>query len=404
VDLLHHAVDPDVDANAESESESDSADALAVSDASAADYDGRRLVCLFSNNIERLLMKNLSSLRLLFWIVSISAIAVIVARPWGDGEKPDLLPLTPVVIPESLPPPPPPAASAVLPEVDPALQYQYYLDACCRVYSGNSGGSGTCFRVDDQYVYLLTCRHVAGGNKTAQIEFWRDGHLTKRYPARLLKTFKVDAAVLVVDRSLFGDADSENRPPRAIPVATEGPQPGDTIISVGCPGLGWQTLFEGHVVGAAKMGNYNGAAESFTFVPPPKGGRSGSGIFKDGKIVGILWGSDNKSGKGSGGKGYAVKCEDLKGLDDLVAPPDKPGGLFFTASWCRFCDEMKPIIEGLRAKGIEIREIDYDLNTTFAEMYEIGSLPAFVNQGGDTISGVRSEEELREFFCPPSGE
>jgi len=273
------------------------------------------------------------------------------------------------------------------PVEDPTDEYGYYLDACCRVYAGNSGGSGTCFKIDEQFVYILTCRHVAGSNKTAKVEFWVDGVVSKKYPAKVVRVLKVDAAVLTVERKLFEVL------PNAIPVAREGVKSGDVIISVGCPGLSWQSLFEGHVLGEVGMSkNYNGGVTSFTFVPPPKGGRSGSGIFMDGKIVGILWGSDRKS------TGYAVRCEDFVKEVELIGSREDMLGYFFTADWCNHCKEAKGIIQGLIDSGLGIQVLDYDHNTVLAELYDIGALPAYVNRKGDTLSGVRSADELRRFY------
>ena len=284
-------------------------------------------------------------------------------------------------------------ATPLLPTDSSKKQYEYYLDACCRVYVSGSGGSGVCYMIDDKYVYILTCHHVVGSAKQAQIEFWRDGYLSKKYPGVVIKTLEVDVAVIVINRNLFGAAGTSNRPPRAIPIATKGPQPKSVIVSVGCAGFSWQTLFEGHVSskGTSTMKNYNGGAPSYVFVPPPKGGRSGSGIFQDGKIVGILWGN-------SGEEGYAVRCEDF--VKTVIPTTD---GLVFMADWCDYCKSMKSTISALQKEGFQIQVFNYDLNTTLAELYGINSLPAYVNRSGDTLSGVRSIEELRSFFQKKEG-
>jgi thiol-disulfide isomerase/thioredoxin len=305
------------------------------------------------------------------------------------GGRPNVNPVIDID-PVLTPPAPVIDSEPVPPTGDLKKHYEFYLDACCRVYAGDSGGSGVCYKIDNEYVYILTCRHVVGKNKTAKVEFWHDGIVTKKYPAITVKVLKADVAVIAVKCSEF-----KGRLPNAIPVAEKGPEPGDTIVSVGCPNLGWQTLFEGHVKeGSYRSQKSNGGFRSFKFAPPAKGGRSGSGVFMDGKIVGILWGSDRKT------ESLAVRCEDfVSQVNDLEAKDDdQPGGFFFTADWCRYCKDMKPIIEALKTEGFQIQEIDYDRNTAFAKFHNVSSLPTFVDRSGNTITGVRSAEELREFF------
>jgi len=284
---------------------------------------------------------------------------------------------------------PEPGDPIVDPEPEPFDQLYEYLKATCRVRGGGSGGSGCCFAIDDKYVYVLTCRHVAGRTKTFIVEFWLDGHITGEYKATVVKTLKVDAAILKIPVSAF----KEGKLPNTIPIGEASPEEDTAIISIGCPGLSWQSLWEGHVKGSANMSpKYNGGRTSFTFVPPPKGGRSGSAIFQDGKIVGILWGSD-------GGIGYAVRCEDFrKGALSAIGSQEGSGNFFFRADWCRFCPQMNEIVVQLVQEGVDIQVIDYDENTTFAEMYEIGGLPAYVNRLGETLSGVQPIDRLREFY------
>jgi len=142
-------------------------------------------------------------------------------------------------------------------------------------------------------------------------------------------------------------------------------------------------MFEGSIVGKDQKGN-------LIFIPPPAGGRSGSGIFQDGKIVGILWGrSDERCG-------YAVSCADL--ADQLQGKQETPSNLFISASWCKACDTIKPVIEALKKAGIDIKTIDYDENTYLAELYKINSLPAYVNAKGDVLSGAQTKDTLLKFY------
>lgn len=250
-----------------------------------------------------------------------------------------------------------------------------YLRAACRIRGGGSGGSGTCFKIDGQYVYVLTARHVVGKTKSFFCEFWIDGRISGKYAGKVIKVLKVDAAVIAIPVSEFKDG----KLPVAIPISRTPPDISKPIVSVGSPRLRWQKLFEGHITklhgGKARYG-----AESFEFFPPPVGGQSGAGIIQDRKIVGILWGTTGK-------KGYAVNCMDLWILTEH-------NDIFFTADWCTFCEEMVPVVATL--DGIEV--IDYDLNSSLAYLYGVTKLPAYVNESGKVLYGVRTERELREFF------
>ena len=270
------------------------------------------------------------------------------------------------------PPPPPPPQWSPVESLDEFSDD--YLRAACRIIGGGSGGSGTCFKIDSDFVYVLTCSHVTGKTKNFTVEFWIDGRVTK-YKGKLWKSLEVDASVVRVSIDQF----KEGELPVAIPISLTPPDPSKPIVSVGSPGLGWQTLFEGHITkypgGMVRLG-----AESFEFVPPPKGGRSGSAIIQDRKIVGVLWGATDE-------RGFAVNCMDLQ---ELVTKR----GVFFTADWCVYCEEMDPIIATM--DGITV--IDYDTNASFAKMLGVKFLPAYVSRDGDVMYGVKNKKELEEFY------
>ena len=46
-----------------------------------------------------------------------------------------------------------------------------YLRSACRLRGGGSGGSGTCYKIDNDFVYVLTCRHVVGRTKKFICDF-----------------------------------------------------------------------------------------------------------------------------------------------------------------------------------------------------------------------------------------
>lgn len=180
---------------------------------------------------------------------------------------------------------------------------QNYLDATCRVKAGNSGGSGVCFNITKDVVLVLTNRHVVGKNKTATVEFWHNGSPSKKYKAKVIKVMDVDAAILSVKKSDITVL------PKAIPISTVEPKKGDVVYTVGHANLGWPKLIEGKVINFNKGGSYSRKQNNIIFVPASIGGQSGSGVFKDGYIVGLLWGSDHKTDT------TAVSCIDLIKVD-----------------------------------------------------------------------------------------
>lgn len=268
--------------------------------------------------------------------------------------------------------------------------YQSYLDAACRVRAGNSGGSGICFKEDSNNIYILTNRHVAGSNKSALVEFWHNGKVSEKYSAEIQGVFEVDVAILIVKKSAFA-----NQPiPKPISISVEEPKRGDTITTVGCPGLGWEGLWVGQVIGFSKGGAFSDNQRDINFSPPPKGGQSGSGVFKDGKIVGLLWGSDGETGS-------AVSCVDLNRILNGAPgiPPKEPPksrrpfrrlNYYFYSDSCSPCKKMTPIVDKLQKEGIDIESIDVTGMNIIT--------PSFKNKKGERKTGIVSESELRKFY------
>ena len=277
----------------------------------------------------------------------------------------------------------PPIASPVDPST---IHYEDYLRASCRLRGGGSGGSGTCFGIDSRYVYVLTCRHVVGNIKKFKVEFWIDGRITGKYDGAVSRVLKVDAAVILIPVGDF----KEGELPFAIPISPTPPtMDSKVIVSVGSPALRWQSLFEGQITGLSGLTRYG--TESLEFIPAPTGGQSGAGIIQDGRIVGVLWGSSDKSGKSASGRGYAVNSKDLQSLT-------KAENLYFMATWCGFCDQMKPVLQAVKKNGYSIRTVDYDFNVALAKLYGVTSLPSYVNHSGEVMSGVQTAKKLSEFY------
>lgn len=147
------------------------------------------------------------------------------------------------------------------------------LDATCRVSTGYSYGSGTCFYYQHGQYYILTCAHVVGQQSKIRLEFFLDGQKTSYLPGTTVWRKKVsgkpiDFAIVTIHEKYFGAY-----PPKVIPlVAKEYEiQKGDYIASAGCPSGRWAVAWEGT---ASKT-----TTSRIVFHPPPVGGQSGSAVF-----------------------------------------------------------------------------------------------------------------------------
>ncbi len=80
--------------------------------------------------------------------------------------------------------------------------------------------------------------------------------------------------------------------------------------------------------------------------------------------------------------------------------------LFFNASWCGPCRQMKPIVSNMRRQGYRMRDIDIDRNRALAAQYNVRAVPTFVfvENGSETnrISGSTSPENLRKLCSNPA--
>lgn len=161
------------------------------------------------------------------------------------------------------------------------------IEATCMV---NDGGSGVVFAEDDKSIWILTAAHcVAHRDYTPfnnqHIHFFHTGVKSHSIPVELLWTaYEIDTtkdlALLKAKKSDIGIYPL----PKVIPLANheESVRSSQMVISCGCAGGTWPTAWRGYVSYVDE--------ETFKFVPQPKPGRSGSGIFTaDGsKVLGIV--------------------------------------------------------------------------------------------------------------------
>ena len=65
--------------------------------------------------------------------------------------------------------------------------------------------------------------------------------------------------------------------------------------------------------------------------------------------------------------------------------------LAFTADWCQACQQDKPKLADLRARGIEVVEIDYDARPDLVRKYRVRRLPTYiVLQDGEEVERTES--------------
>jgi thioredoxin-like negative regulator of GroEL len=85
--------------------------------------------------------------------------------------------------------------------------------------------------------------------------------------------------------------------------------------------------------------------------------------------------------------------------------PSRGEVLFFNASWCGPCRQMKPIVTQMRRQGYRMRDIDVDRHRDLAQQYGIRAVPTFVFVENGTeitrFSGGASPEKLRKLCSNP---
>lgn len=85
------------------------------------------------------------------------------------------------------------------------------------------------------------------------------------------------------------------------------------------------------------------------------------------------------------------------------AGEEEPVLLDFSASWCRPCRSMEPVIDKLIAKGYRIRKLDFDRDREVARKYQVSKIPCFVMLVGgretSRILGTTPIDRLEAMFA-----
>ncbi|MEX0978380.1 MAG: thioredoxin family protein [Pirellulales bacterium] len=80
--------------------------------------------------------------------------------------------------------------------------------------------------------------------------------------------------------------------------------------------------------------------------------------------------------------------------------------LFFNATWCGPCRQMKPIVSRMRRQGFRMRDVDVDRHRKLAEKYSVRAVPTFVflENGSEVnrFSGGTTPEHLRRLCSSPA--
>ena len=79
--------------------------------------------------------------------------------------------------------------------------------------------------------------------------------------------------------------------------------------------------------------------------------------------------------------------------------------LFFNATWCGPCRQMKPVVAQMKREGYHLRDVDVDRNRTLAQKYGIRGIPTFVFlENGKEVhrfSGGTSPKNLKKLCSSP---
>jgi len=75
---------------------------------------------------------------------------------------------------------------------------------------------------------------------------------------------------------------------------------------------------------------------------------------------------------------------------------------YFTANWCSGCQQISPIMENVKSKGIPVNVIDVDYTPDVTTKYNVKSVPTviLVENGQEVrrFTGAKSVEQVMSFY------
>lgn len=149
---------------------------------------------------------------------------------------------------------------------------------------GQARGTGAIVTYRDEK-FIVTARHVVASAHSVQVKA-HDGRVAE---AAVLEQDRVyDVAVLGLPSS-FGDLP-------AIELANRHPQSGELLQSAGFGGRDWPGWRNGRFMGWRSPPQSNAPSDWFVISVPAEPGDSGGPIVdREGKLMGVLWGTDGAS-------------------------------------------------------------------------------------------------------------
>ena len=71
----------------------------------------------------------------------------------------------------------------------------------------------------------------------------------------------------------------------------------------------------------------------------------------------------------------------------IVAPKPSPKPalrmLVFTATWCGYCQQQKPLVAQIEATGVQVQRIDIDEQPEMARQFKVTAVPTYVFYDGN---------------------
>ena len=79
------------------------------------------------------------------------------------------------------------------------------------------------------------------------------------------------------------------------------------------------------------------------------------------------------------------------------------GIVYFSAPWCQPCKTLGPIMDGLAGEGINLKKVNIDYDTLFAQKYNVKNIPTLVltdlegNELGRKV-GIQTRQEILNWY------